>query len=423
MKWLSFNLIKLQPATEDKKDTSKNILEYGPNNTRPVNIINTINGSITGSAAINTIRRYVYGSGLTVDPKFKVSEKLTAYQLHRQLSSQISKLRGVAIHVSYTPDFKVSLKKIPFESCRLEIPSETGIVSKIHYNPYFGLPEYKEEYTIIYDTYDPREPIIEDQVQEAEGWLKYKGQILWKAVTSEFNEFYPLPEWFGNNLGKGGGKKWMEIEKLLSDFHSHNIDKGFLQNILMKMVGDPDEPIPEHKEKATAGERYDTVGDEFAKDMEANFSGAEGDKAIVLWSKIKEEFPEIEAFPAATHHDLFLALQRLSTENILIATQVPPVLAGVKVSGTLSKDDIVNAVKLMWGNVEDEQQFLEEIYNELFPRLPDPATDVLIKNYSPIAMGVDEVIWTVMTDAEKRTWINENTDIKLDNGLQEPTGD
>lgn len=420
MKLQIFNLIKKQPAPEGQKDTSKGILSWGINNSKPKQIIDTINGSITGGACINTLRRYVYGSGLTVESDFEVSKDLTALAFHRQLSSQIVKLRGVAVLVKYTVEGKASITKIPFESCRLGIPDEQGDIFKIHYNPYFGLPDYRDEHTVIYDTYNPDPAVIKEQITEAKGFKKYKGQVMWKAVNSEFNEFYPLPEWFGNNKGKGGGKKWMEIEQLVGDFHEHNIEKGFLENVLMKLIGDPDDAIPEHVEKKAKNEKYTTVGDAFEEMMNNKFSGATGDKMLVLWSKVTGEFPELEAFPAETHHDLFLALQKLSTENILIATQVPPVLAGVKVSGTLSKDDIVNAVKLMWGNVEDEQQFLEEIYNELFPRLIKPWNEkVFITNYSPIAMGVDPLIWDVMTDKEKREWVTENTDIELD-GLQEP---
>lgn len=416
MKLTILNLRK-QPAPDRQKNYSKDILDWGENNTKPVEIINTINGSITGGACINTLRRYVYGSGLNVDPEAKVGKNTTAFHLHRQLSSQIVKLRGVAIHVRYTPEFKMSLKKIPFESCRLSIPDDLGNISHIMYNPYFGLPDYKEEQTIKYHDYNPDPKIITKQVEEAGGWPSYKGQVYWKAINSEFNEFYPLPEWFGDNFGKGGGKKWMEIEKSIGDFHAHNIDKGFLQNVLMKIVGDPDEPIAEHRQKATNGERYTSIGNKFKEYMQNEFAGAEGDKMLVMWSKIKEEFPSLEAFPSSTNHDLFQTLQRLSTENILIATQVPPVLAGVKVSGTLSKDDIVNAVKMMWGNVEDEQQFLEEVYNELFPKLVEPLTDVKITNYSPISMGVDDKIWETLTLEEKREWVKQNTEV-LD-GLQE----
>lgn len=418
MKWFSFNLLKTQPAPESQKDYSENILSWGATNSKPVQIIDTVNASITGEACINTIRKYIYGAGLTVDSEFKVSQNLTAYELHRHLSQQLARLRGVAIHVSYNMEGKISLRKMPFESCRLGIPDDNGIIRKIYYNPYFGLSDYNMDDTVEYDVYDP--DLVTEQVQRAGGWSNYKGQIYWKAITSEFNEFYPLPEWFGNNNGKGGGKKWMEIERLIGDFHSRNISSGFLQNVLLKMIGDPDQPIPEHKDKAANKERFTSVGEQFEDDMNTIFAGAEGAKLFVLWSKLKDEFPELEPFPANTHHDLFLALQRLSTENILIATQVPPSLAGVKVSGTLSKDDIVNAVKLMWGNVEDEQQFLEHIYNELFPKLIDPpAGKVLIINYSPVSIGVDAEIWEVMTNEEKRTWITENTDIKL-NGLQEP---
>ena len=269
----------------------------------------------------------------------------------------------------------------------------------------------KKDETITYDLFDPEK--APNQIKSS--GKTWKGQIYYKSLTSEYNDFYPLPEWWSNNKGKGGGRKWMEIEELIGDFHFHNINKGFLQNILINVVGDPDAPIPEDEAKKAADKPYTTVEKDFQKYLDKRFAGAEGDKALVMWAESKEQFADIKPFPSNTNHDLFQTLQTLSTENICIAWQVPPVLIGVKTSGTLSKDDIANAIKLMISSVEDDQNFLEEVYNELFPLIPGYTKgDIRIMNYSPINSTVDPSIWAELSTDEKRKWINDNTDIELD---------
>jgi hypothetical protein len=426
----AFDVIQKEAVPEGKKDLSEKIIEWGKANDTPNKIIDTLNGSITGKACLNTIERYIRGMGLNID--FEVAPGYHVNRLHRELSGQLAKLRGVAIHIKYESDFKTiaELKKMPFENFRLFLPDDMGKIYTVKYNPYYGTEDFQNKHTRIYDLYDPE--LVREQIETAikekriKNAKEWPGQIYYDSLTSEYNEFYPLPYWWSNNRGKGGGRKWMEIEQLIGDFHDHNIDKGFLQNVLMKIVGDPDQVIPEDEPLKAEGKPFKTVGQMFEKAMTEQFAGPEAKKMLVMWAKNKDEFPALEAFPTSSNHELFTTLQRLSTENICIATQVPPVLAGVKVSGTLSKDDIENAVKLMWAMVDSDQEFLEEIYNKLFPQMKAfPKDDINIMNYSPVSITLDDKIWEVMTAEEKRQWVQDNTDVELNensDGVQEPTG-
>lgn len=411
-----FDFLKKDPAPMRDKDYANNTIIWGTRDDEPLRIINTINGSITGRACLNTINRYIRGMGLSVD--FEIEPGYTIQRLHRELSSQIARLKGVAIHVKYNPDLSIaSLKKASFENFRLALPDENGEITKVIYNPYWGTSDFNNDYTKIYDLYDNRPEVIRQQIKKAGGASKWNGQIYYDSLTSEFNEFYPLPDWWSNNKEKGGGRKWMEIEQLVSDFHEHNVRRGFLQQALLKVVGDPDQCIPEDEPKKAENKSYRTVGKEFSNHLKEKFAGVDAEKMLIMWAENKEEFPDLTAFPTqSSNHELFLALQKLCTENICIATQVPPVLIGVKVSGTLSKDDIENAVNLMWSSVDSDQIFLEEIYAKLFPLLKgwkqgDVAT---IMNYSPVSIVLDDKIWGAMTPDEQRKWITDNTDIELD---------
>ena len=402
--------LKIQPVPAGKTNPSEGILPWGINNDMPKKIIDTINGSVTGSACINTVKKYIYGRGVSTQADVNKTQTINA--LHADLSSQLSKLRGVSVHVSYRPDGSIgAIKKIPFESVRLGIPDDNGNISIVKYNPYYGTADFNQKYTKAYPLYSPTPEELFKKVESFGGWINFPGEVLYKSVTSEFNPFYPLPEWWGDNMGNGGGRKWMEIDQLIGNFHSHNINKGFLQNVLLKMIGDPDEPLlAEDQIRKSNGEKYTSVGDDFSKTLTESFSGAKGDKMLILWSAVKDQFPELQAFPTNTNHELFLALQKLTTENILISTQVPPVLAGVKVSGTLSKDDIENSVKLMWGNVEMDQQLLEDIYNTLLPRM-GVTGEIKIMNFSPVVLSVDPLAWATLTLDEQRLWVQQNTEL------------
>ncbi len=405
-----FNLFREKPPT-GIVNNSKGILNWGPCNDTPQKILKTIYESPTASACMDTFIDFLEGDGISQKElaDFKINKVQTLDDLHSQITPDEGYLEGFAIAVKYNAlGEKIELKHLPFESVRLGIPDDFGFISKIHYNPYYGTSDYKDEKTtIIYDVYNPK-VVLEQFNEQGE---KYNGQVYFFSTEKPLKRFYPEPYFMA-------GLKWFVIDTKIGMFHERNIDNNFLLSVLFKMVGDPDEASEVDKD----GNITKTQGESFNNLMSNSFAGAEkGGMAMVLWSKIKDQFPEVEAFPNNTNHELFIALQQLTIDNISIITKVPPILANIQVSGKLgNSQEIVNSIKLMHQRVNKKQRVLERAYKELLTGFKGaPIIDQLtIRNINPVDIFPTE-IWASLTLQEQRLYIESNFDIELiDSGVQ-----
>jgi hypothetical protein len=391
-------------------DNSKSILLWGPRNDFPQRLINEVYESPTASACMDTFIDFLEGDGIT-EPElaqFKVNSRETLDELHAKVSPDMGYLESFAIGVKYNAlGEKVELKHLPFESIRLGKTDDTGYISKIYYNPGFGTNECKAEHTVVYDVYNPDPEVILKQY--AEQGEAYNGQAFVYIAEKPLERFYAKPYY-------SGGRKWFIIDHKIGLFHERNIDNNFLLSVLMKVIGDPDEAAETNSE----GRVTKTVGQAFDEELHQQLGGAEnGGKVFVAWAKIKEAFPELQAFPNSTNHDLFIALQQLTIDNISIATKVPPILANIQVAGKLgNSQEIINAIKLMYQRVNKKQRKLERTYKELLTNFKDAPEikDLTIRNINPVDVIPPEV-WAVLTREEQRKFIENNFDIEL---LPEP---
>jgi hypothetical protein len=409
------NIIRKQPAPTIIKDRVDDTLLWGAANAKPFEIVTTINRSITGSACIRTFSQYLYGNGFMSESlaSAKVNSTLTFDGLLRSITSPFTKFSGFAFNVKYNAEFKIRLiYPMPFESLRLGIPDEEGNISHLVYNPYFGTAEYDKKYNQVFDTFNPDPRIVQDQVlRDGKG---YKGQIFWFGLESEYNRFYPLPYWYSDNHGKGGGKDAMENEYLLSRLLNKELDHGFLQNVLMKVVGDPDEPIKISADSASR-EVYRTAGELLSEQINSKFAGVDGDNMMILWSAMKEQFPEIQAFPSNFNYEKLKDVADKIKQDIASSLQIPLILAGIQTSGSLSKDDIESAVQLMYSNVRFYQSILEDTFRTILTywhdmTLAGESTDIQNYNPFPESKSVDPIIWAEMSKTDRANWINENTE-------------
>jgi hypothetical protein len=395
-----------QVAPESIKDNSREILQWGVHNNLPQNLLKAIYESPTASACLDTYIDFLEGDGIAQKEigEFKINKRHTFNDLHALICPDETYLEGFAVLVKYNAfGEKVSLEHLPFECVRLGIPDDTGYISKIHYNPYYGTKDFKEEQTVIYDVYNPIPDVVLSQV--AEQGEKYNGQVFYFAHEKPLKRFYPEPFFMA-------GLKWFIVDNKIGMFHERNIDNNFLLSVLFKMVGDPDEAL----EKDDEGNVTKTVGQAFNEMLSSTMTGAEnGGMSMVLWSKIKEEFSEIQAFPSNTNHELFITLQQLTVDNISITTKVPPILANIQVAGKLgNSQEIVNAIKLMYQRVNKKQRSLERSYKELLTGFLDAPkiTELTIRNINPVEVIPPEV-WETLSAEEKRKFIEKNYDIEL----------
>ena len=135
-----------------------------------------------------------------------------------------------------------------------------------------------------------------------------------------------------------------------------------------------------------------------------------------MWGNNKDEHPTLEAFPTAGNPDLFRVQDEHAIKKITIATKVPGVLANIQDTNNFSGEQIRPAVKLMQQRAVRPQSLLISIYQELLRNMVNPITEqISIVDYNPYpeTNTVDPQTWAELTQAERRQWIKDHTEVDL----------
>lgn len=408
--------VKREISTRSQINTQENTIIYGEDDALPLRIAKLVNESPATMACINTVSKYIKGSGFSNKDlmKLKIDKNgTTLWQLHTQLCDMLALFDGFAVNFKFEAGGGITNTYIlSFESVRLTKPDDNGYINKVKYNPYFGTSEYKKDFTVDYYTFNIDE--VGEQMQ-ADG-NAFNGQVYYYGKTSPVYRFYPVPEYWT-------AKNWVQIDAKIQEFHNENLENGFFQSVLMNVIGDPSQPSKNPKYQKTISdstgtkrkESTKTVGEEFNEMMSEAFSGSrKAGTALALWAQNHDSAVKIQPFQTNSNADLFTALQDLTTKNITIATQVPGILANISEGVNLGSggSEIQKAVELMQSRVAEEQELLEQFYNEvLLPNLSKPVTDkVEITNFSPVTVTVeiDDKFWEAMDADERRDFIRAN---------------
>lgn len=409
------NVLFRQPAQPIQVDLTDNSLWYGSDNAFPLKLATLVQESPAASSCISVLSDFLEGSGFsdeTLKDKQINARGQTLGDIHNLVCESYALFEGFSLIVKYTREGKISeIFHYPFENCRLERPDAKGIISKININPYYGTSIFQRMYTEIYDTFNPDPIVVRSQMAKQKE--KYKGQILYVAFTRPLSRFYPQPYYYS-------AKSWMAIDAGIGAYHENNLDAGFFQTVLMKMIGNPDE-VSTHPDdvcyndahqsepKRTRGERFNI--------MMQGFTGSESKtKMMVLWEMMKEQLPTLEAFPTTTNEAFFTTLQNLTTKNILIATKTPSILANMGGESSLSDgNQMANATRVMHDRVKKPQNLLIRTYKMLLGNFKVPyEQEIKILNTNSFESSVKvEDQWKALTAPEQRQWLKENTDFPI----------
>jgi hypothetical protein len=403
-----YNFVQREFAYTGQVDTFGKYMPYGPGDTLPVELDDLVAGSPTATSCLSTLTDFIAGEGFNEGEDLENlvvnNQGLKLWQFHVIQSESFSKKYGCATLVKYSKTGAITeWYDIPFNYCRLGKPDDEGVISKIHYNPYFGTALFRQQDTEVYDAYNPAAATT--QLAKDKKW---KGQIYWYGVKGR-HPFYPTPDYYS-------AKHWMSVEKNAGIYFDENLKDGFLQDVMVKMIGDPNDPSGLKDDK---GEDI-PKGKAFDKEMTENFGqGAKTrHKLIALWATNKEEFPEIAAMPTSGNPDLFRLQDEHAIKKITIATKVPAILANISEGVSLGGDGntIRAAVKLMQQRVKRPQGYLIDYYSEMLSKMANPITEpITIVPYNPFPEleSVDAQVWEVLTPEERRQWVKDHTEIDL----------
>jgi hypothetical protein len=377
--------------------------------------------SPSATSCLSTINSFVQGEGFSdVALETLIIDKKggTLFQLHQKTVRDFDQNEGFYWLLRFDAFGKVSeWEFLPFENCRLGKPDDSGYISKIYVNAFFGTDEYKgqdKKNTKCYDVFNPAG--VREQITNQ--GAKFKGQVFFFGTTSAMSRFYPINRAYTCS-------KWMAIEAGVATYHEDSIDNGFLNEFMLIMKGDPSAPStnPDNADKSV------TVAQELEEVVSANFMGKGNQNNLwIQWVNQGDEKPEILTFPSKANGDLFITLDNQATKKITVGWNVPAILANIHEGVSLGGDanTIRVAVKLMQQRVIDQQRVLTDSYSKILKVFYKPYNeDIKITPYNPYPEleVLDDKIWSALSEDEKRQWIQDNTDIDLGLGeaVQEPT--
>lgn len=372
-----------------------------------------ISESPSATSCVSTIGDFLEGFGFsdeTLESKVVNAKGQTMFQIHQETVNSFKEFEGFYWLLRFNALGQVTeWEVLPFENCRLGKPDDKGYISKILYNAYFGTDDYRQNKdTLIYDVYNLK--AVKDQIIEQ--GAKYKGQVFFFGTTTATSRFYPLPEAYS-------AIEWFKVEAGTGTYHGETLENGFLQDFMLIMKGNPDEPSKNPDYQDTNEGQPATVAQEFDDVISANFMGAKKKaNMMVQWVNNPEEKPEVLPFPTNANGDLFVTIDNQATKKITIAFKVPAILANIHEGVSLGGDanQIRVAVKLMQQRVIKKQRILTDSYQKILANFDDPYTQpITIVPYNPYPEleVLDQKIWDALSLDEKRDWIEKNTEIVL----------
>lgn len=420
MSWFKIYNLWRQPAPKNAATVDK-YLPYnspcGAYDSFPLVWDKAIQESPSASSCLSTIRDFLEGFGFSDTNLEKLvinSKNETFWQIHHQTVDSFSEFFGVYWLLRYnaltnTTEWEV----LPFENCRLGVPDDKGYISKIYYNPFFGTKDYNSAQkgkTVIYDVYNPQAI----KAQLADQKEKFKGQVLFIGTTTARSRYYPLPEPYSV-------VDWMKIEAGIADYHQGKIDDGFLQQYILVMKGNPNEPSTNPDYQTTGDEKPKTVAEVFDDYISENFMGRDNHNVLMVqWVDTAQgqEAPEVVTIPTSANSDLFVTLDNQAIKKITVGWNVPAILANIHEGVSLGGDGnmVRVAVKLMQQRVIKKQRLLTDAYSQVLKNWVTPYNKpITIVPYNPYPEleVIDPQIWAALTPEERRDWINDHTEIEL----------
>lgn len=346
--------IKSQKQFQSSRWTQFGIISYGETNDFPQVIDEIITASKTGNACLDIYEDFVYGMGFmepTIGAMVINRNGQTLSKLMRFIADDHTKYNGFALHVNYNMNYRIrSISHVPFETARLCLPDDDGIIHQIALHPDWAKRDKTRKRWSVndiekIDVFNPDPDIIEAQVQTAGGWDEYKGQILYFSGISEGELAYPVPKYIAEMTD-------MRTEEGLANVTGRNVCSNFmLAGILVDILEE------------------DQTQDQLDKKQEEleQFQGDENSSQLwYLTAKSKDEVPVFVPFTGENYDKAFSQTQSVVPDNIGQAFKQPPILRAKDVGANFGADLMTNAYKFYNSVTVRERMQIQETLDLLF---------------------------------------------------------
>lgn len=364
-------------------DTSAKILRFDSDNLYPQRAEETIRRSATLKSLMSRIADFVNGEGF-LDPAIAgliVNRKgLNGQSLNKVLgivSHPYVRYRCVPMHVGYNLLGSIScLTPLPFETIRFGLRDKAdGCIKALAYSANWEKDgrSGNEQNIVFYPVFNPDPQVVLQQIEEAGGISKYKGQIIYH--TPEDNQ-YPLATF---------DAVWddAQVQNEVGLFKISNTQNSFLATLAILYPG----------EFGSTQEETDF------KELIANKSGSRNAGTRIGLQDKTGQRKASDIFQTLTPENLDKLFEYTETsvkENIIESEAFPQILLGKSPSGLFAQGDIEEAYTYVNAITRNRRNEISEFFSTILRYWQDPIiTDAAIieQRYvlqsAPGAGGID----------------------------------
>jgi len=207
-----------------RDDKGNGVQAYDLDNIYPQRVRNAINSSGTATACQNLFAKHLRGRGYRNQDleNLIVNEKAqTLADVHRLLCYDRAMYLGYAFHITYNALLQpVSIKHVPFEFIRIELPDDFGNVTQVKVHPDWARETgaFDKKLLKTFDVYTDDLETVYEQIERAGGFDKWNGHILY--YSEKGNLIYPpavCDPVFEDVLTDAGIKMW-KFRGISTDF-------------------------------------------------------------------------------------------------------------------------------------------------------------------------------------------------------------
>lgn len=352
-----------------RANKTEGIISFDDDNAYPQRVLYTIASSGIGVSCVNLFAKYIQGQGFadTAFYKAKVNRfGLTNDELLRLLATDYARFKGFAVHVKYNALLEANeLQWIPFWWCRKSLPDSNEYSPKIVvYDDWDKSKNYsvKKDRLKELDLFNPDPVIIAKQIENAGGYDKYKGQILY--FSGNGNDYPTAP--------CDAVLEDLETDAQIKIYNWRSVKTGFINQSVMTVLGE----FADDKEK-----------EDYFKEVQ-DWQGAENSNSIlVMEAKTKEDVPVITALPTNINDKLFQFTKESVVGSVIQCFNQPKILLSIEEAGSLSDASKLQQAKVYYDEVTySDRLIFEENFIKLFANWHDMNVNPT-KNYSIIPVS------------------------------------
>jgi len=338
------------------------ILNYDTDNAYPQRMLELVASSPTARACWNKRAKFIAGNGFEQQELGKqvINPKgLTLAKLLKAIAADKSFFSGFGIHVNYNANYKIaSVNYIRFEDIRMGDTDDPCVADKYVLYSDWGRKTWKNimrsKLTFL-DKYKPDPEVIKQQVTDAGGWEKYKGQLYY--FNPEVDD-YPLIE---------ADSVWedFETEAGIKIFNNREVTTGFLPSTMLFMQSRREEA--DNSSADTDEQPYRNVPSQLEKDL-GTFQGAKSaQKIIVIEYEDESSKPQFQPYSIQNNDKLFESTERSVEARIIKGFSIPKELINSEKSSGLSNGgEKKEAIREFNDNTAPDRLELSETFAEIF---------------------------------------------------------